>query len=119
MSLLSREVGSGPSHRLELNEVAQALDLVEVNPDLLPKEQEALFCDHDFDLERAGQRCLQLIYPVDMHYPVTTLTLSGPIRALVRDQAGRLTLFLPELQAAVRYVKVSVALDQHATGIGT
>ena len=54
-----------------------------------------------------------------MDYPVTTLALSNLIWALVRDQLGLCTLLLPELQAAVRCVKVSVALDQHATGLGT
>ena len=96
--------------RLELDEVPQAIDLVEVNPDALPKEEVTLLEDHRADAECLREGGLHLVAPLDRGYPVATLALVGQIRPTIRDQVCRAARFLAKLEASNWSVKVRVAL---------
>ena len=95
------EVGVRGRDALELDEVAEVLDLVEVDADALPQQQVALLLDHGEHAEAGFQRGLERRRVVDRDQPVAGLARLVGVDAVVLDQRGAARLLLAQLQTAL------------------
>ena len=108
----------GLGDRLELDERAEPLDLVEVDADRLPQQQPPSLGDHDVDAVRRRERGEHALRVGHRHDAVARHPHLGGVRPLVGDQVGLARLLLAQLQAAVGDAEVGVALDDHAAILG-
>lgn len=116
--VLGGQVRAGLGDRLELDEAAEPLDLVEVDPHPAPQEQAAALGHDALDAERRLQRGVRRRGVGHLGDAVPALALLGPRRPLVLDQVRPARLLLAQLQPAARDRVVRVSLGQHAFVVG-
>jgi hypothetical protein len=105
-------IGAVVGDALELDEVAQAVDPVEVDPHAFEGEEAAGFLDDDGDAEDGRERVPQTGRVGHLDEAVAALLVPGEVRSLVGDQVGGRVGFLTELQPPARGLEVGVALAQ-------
>src|SRR6185369_6647704 len=97
---------------LELDEVAEVIDAVEVDPHpVVYEEVPDLAYDND-DAENRCKSLSQLVGPRHLQQPVAAFLVPRGVRTLVGDQVGTGFGFLSQLQPSQRSDEVSVSLDQ-------
>src|SRR6185312_15229139 len=73
--VLASQVGVRRRDRLELNERAELLNVVEVDTNVLPQKQTTLLGHGNLDAERRGQGCEQRLRILALIDPVATFAL--------------------------------------------
>jgi hypothetical protein len=112
--VLAREVGFGRRDTFELDERAEAGDLVEVDAHALPEQQVAALVDDHAGAERRVERLAQgggIAHVGEAVGARARLLAIGP---RVGDELGAARLLLAQLQPPARAAEVRVALGQDA-----
>jgi hypothetical protein len=94
--------------------VAQALDVVEVDPHALADEEPAPLGHRGDGAERGVERVAQRLGIRRRSEAIPARARLGAVRALVGDEVGLARLLLAELEAPAGRGEVRVALDQDA-----
>jgi len=97
---------------LELNELAKALDLIEMDPYALKDEKPARLSSDHADTKNGRKGLPQSDGIVHLHESIATLSLPREIWALVGDQMGSRPTFFSKLQPTLRDSEIGVRLDQ-------
>jgi hypothetical protein len=98
--------------RLQLQEGAEALDVVQVDARVAPEVESAPLGDDGADAEGARERLAQQVGVGDGDENVVGGARPGLVGAGILDELGRRALDLAQLQTAVRDEEVGVALNQ-------
>ena len=104
--------------RLELDEGAEPLHVVEVDADVVAQQQVAPLADHDGGPERRVERRPQRLGVGDVDEAVAALAGRRDVGSLVGDELRAARLLLAELEPAARGREVRVALAQDALVAG-
>ena len=102
LGMLRRQVGCAGAHRLELEEAAEPLDLVEVDANVVEQEQPAALRHYHERAERRVERLAQLRSGGDRNAPVAARAGARLVGAPVLDQLVLAGLLLTQLEPSTR-----------------
>ena len=111
LRVLGAQVGVRRRDRLELDPVAEPVDVVEVDAHVAPEQQAPPLDDLAGDAERRAQRGDRRLGVGDVGEVIGGQARGGGVGALVADELGAGVLD-PELEPAVARAEVHVALVQ-------
>ena len=111
-------IGALGNLRLKLEEAAEILDVVEVNPDLPPEEVAAVLHHHHLDPEGPLESLEQDLGLGDVELPAPGVG-AGKAKALVGEEMRPSPLFLAHFESAAIALEIGVALQGPPSWLGT
>jgi len=111
--MLGAQIRCWVCHCLDLDEPAQAANLIEVDTNVLPEQEMPILLHDDEYIERIAESVLQAGRVADIYEPVATLPRHRFVGALIGDELSDSAL-LAQLQPAVGNPEICVGLLQPA-----
>jgi hypothetical protein len=101
-------------HPLELDELAEVIEAIEVDPHAFKDEKASSLAHDNRDAEDRRESIPQLSGLAHLDQPIMALAVAGDIRALIGDQVGDRVGFLSKLEPSLWNFEIGVSLDQRS-----